>query len=184
MKIDHILKNVTSHTRRHSSTHKLPMTENMKCSHSETKDWIINYSFCWVIKCFPRLREYQPWQNYQMNYLSREQNQEGHSRASHWNPKKKKKPSSFSQRKMLDTIGCTDIYNLHFCLFIGVSSNKNSTYVQSVPHDTRIRPSVDAVRPRTAPWWPGNWQTVRLYFYQKIKWQNKYQPQMHRFRKY
>lgn len=28
---------------------------------------------------------------------------------------------------------------------------KVDSYVQSVPHDTRMRPSVDAVKPRTAP---------------------------------
>lgn len=36
-------------------------------------------------------------------------------------------------------------------------------YVQSVPQETRRRPSVDAATPFTAPWWPGNLQTVRLF---------------------
>ena len=48
-------------------------------------------------------------------------------------------------------------------------------YVQSVPHDTRMRPSVDAVKPRTAPWWPGNWQTVRLVYENKEKLKEKKQ---------
>ena len=36
-------------------------------------------------------------------------------------------------------------------------------YVQSVPQETRTRPSVETARPFTAPRWPGNVHTVRLY---------------------
>jgi hypothetical protein len=43
-----------------------------------------------------------------------------------------------------------------------VKKLKDNTYVESVPHETRMRPSVDTVRPCTAPRWPGNWQMVRL----------------------
>lgn len=76
----------------------------------------------------------------------------------------KKKGSNFPQGINIAVLFTDKCFALISYFKKGITSNRSLPYVQSVPHDTRIRPSVDAVRPRTAPWWPGNWQIVRLGF--------------------
>lgn len=44
---------------------------------------------------------------------------------------------------------------------------EGASYVESVPQDTRTRPSVDTVKPRTAPWCPGYRHTVLLFIHLK-----------------